>query len=573
LDDRLDARRLDADLRRRVISLAGVVPALEWLPRYERRWLRADIVGGLSAGAVVIPQAMAYATIADLPPEVGLYTCMVPMVAYALLGGSRTLSVSTTSTVASLTGTTLIAAGVASASSDPVGDLATLTLLVGLILVAARVLRLGALIDNISEATVTGIKVGVGITVAVGQVPKLLGITGDPDADNIVTEIGGILDDLDAISWTTAAYSAMTIALLLVLRRVAPAVPAPLVVVALGIALVAIADIDEHGIALIDPIPSGLPTPVAPSLDHIDMLLAGAFAIAIMCFLETASVAKTVRRASEPPIDNNQELAANGLSCIAGAFFRAMPSAGGFSQTAINQRAGAATQLSEMVTVVLAVSCALFLGGVLSDLPAATLSCLVVIAVLGLVQPGEFVRFWRLSKPEFWVAVLTALSGLVAGMLVAVLVGVLLTLFLVIWELDHMGVTELQPTADGNDVQVAGDATAPEPGLLMLRIDGPLYTANVRTVNRRILAALDAADGIDTLVLDLAAVAMPSVTAAMQFTDLEREVASRGVTLWLAAVPPRTMAAVRQMARFSELLDSGGIHPTALAAARAHQAR
>jgi MFS superfamily sulfate permease-like transporter len=292
-----------------------------------------------------------------------------------------------------------------------------------------------------------------------------------------------------------------------------------------------------------------------------------------MCFLETASVAKTVRRASEPPIDNNQELAANGLSCIAGAFFRAMPSAGGFSQTAINQRAGAATQLSEMVTVVLAVSCALFLGGVLSDLPAATLSCLVVIAVLGLVQPGEFVRFWRLSKPEFWVAVLTALSGLFAGMLVAVLVGVLLTLFLVIWELDHMGVTELQPTADGNDVQVAGDATAPEPGLLMLRIDGPLYTANVRTVNRRILAALDAADGIDTLVLDLAAVAMPSVTAAMQFTDLEREVASRGVTLWLAAVPPRTMAAVRQMARFSELLDSGGIHPTALAAARAHQAR
>ena len=401
-------------------SVAGLVPALDWLPRYDKRWLRADIIGGLSAGAVVVPQAMAYATIADLAPEVGLYTCMVPMVAYVLFGGSRTMSVSTTSTVAVLTGTTLVAAGVAAGGDDPVADLAMLTLLVGLILLAARVLRLGGLIDNISEATVTGIKVGVGLTVAVGQLPKLLGITGDPTADDVIEEVRGIVDDLGSISWTTAAFSATTIVLLLALRRLAPTVPGPLVAVVVGIALVAFASIDEHGIALIAPVPSGLPVPVAPSFDNIGGLLPGAFAIAMMCFLETASVGKAVRRDTEPPIDNDQELAANGLSCIAGAFFRAMPSAGGFSQTAINQRAGAATQLSELVTVVLAVCCALFLGGVLSDLPEATLSCLVLIAVLGLVQPAEFVRFWRLSKPEFWVALVTALTGLLAGMLVAV---------------------------------------------------------------------------------------------------------------------------------------------------------
>ena len=152
-----------------------------WLPNYQRRWLVKDLVGGLAAGAVVIPQAMAYATIADLPVEVGLYTCMVPMVVYALLGGSRTLSVSTTSTVALLTGSTLIAAGVAAEGTDPVGDLAMLTLLVGVILLVARLLRLGALIDNISQATLIGIKVGVGLTVAAGQLPKLLGVAGDPD--------------------------------------------------------------------------------------------------------------------------------------------------------------------------------------------------------------------------------------------------------------------------------------------------------------------------------------------------------------------------------------------------------
>ncbi len=245
-----------------------------------------------------------------------------------------------------------------------------------------------------------------------------------------------------------------------------PQLPGPLLAVAFGIILVNLASLDEHGIALIAPVPSGLPTPVAPSFDHIGALAPGAFAIAIMCFLETASVAGAVRRRDEPPIDNDQELAANGVACIAGAFFRAMPSAGGFSQTAINQSAGARTQLSELVTATLAVGCALFLGGVLSDLPQATLGCMVVVAVLGLIKPAEWLRLWRLGRTEFWVAAITAASGLCFGLLVAVAVGVALTLFLVIYELDHLGVTELQVvTRDGRrDVQVAGDDTAPLDG-------------------------------------------------------------------------------------------------------------
>ena len=248
-----------------------------------------------------------------------------------------------------------------------------------------------------------------------------------------------------------------------------------------------------------------------------------------------------------------------------------MPSAGGFSQTAISQRAGAVTQLSEMVTVVLAVSCALFLGGVLSDMPQATLSCMVIIAVLGLLQPADLVRFWRLSKPEFWVAVLTAGTGLFAGMLAAVLVGVVLTLFLVIWELNHIGVTELQPTPDGTDLVVAGDTTVAEPGLLVLRIDGPLYTANVRTVNSRIIHAIERARP-DTVVIDLSAVAQTTVTVALQFEDLEREVSAQGVRLWVAALPPRALELARHMPRWVEMEESGRTFPTALAATRAYRA-
>jgi sulfate permease, SulP family len=230
----------------------------------------------------------------------------------------------------------------------------------------------------------------------------------------------------------------------------------------------------------------------------------------MMVFLETLAVGRGVRRSTEPPIDNDQELLASSLSCAAGAFFRAMPSAGGFSQTAINQRAGARTQLSELVTVGLAVACALFLGGVLSDLPKATLGSLVVIAVLGLIDPAEFVRFWRFNRLEFWVAGITAASGLVFGLLPAVLVGVLLTLFLVLVELDRIGLTELQPTSGDRDIEAAGDNTEPVPGLLILRFDGPLYTANIRTVNRKVVAAVEERPGTAVVVLD--ATAVPGLT-------------------------------------------------------------
>jgi MFS superfamily sulfate permease-like transporter len=346
-------------------------------------------------------------------------------------------------------------------------------------------------------------------------------------------------------------------------------VPGPLLAVVPGIMLVAVWSIDEHGVALIAPVPSGLPLPVAPSFERLGGLVGGAFAIAIMCFLETASVAGAVRRPDGPLIDNDQELAANGIACVLGGMFRAMPSAGGFSQTAINQRAGARTQVSELVTAVLAVACALFLGPILSDLPQATLGCMVVVAVIGLIKPSKLRRFWRLDRLSFWVAVVTAAAGLVFGLLAAVLVGVVLTLLLVLHELNGTGVTELQASPGGDDLLVAGSGTVRQPGLLVLRIDGPLYTANVRGVNRRILHAVDAA-APSTLILDTAAVGTASVTVIDHFADLERELAERGVRFWIAALPPRALATARLTPRWDELAAGGRLYPTALSALRTY---
>jgi MFS superfamily sulfate permease-like transporter len=406
-----------------------LIPALGWLRSYRHDWLRADLIGGLSAGLVVVPQAMAYATIANLPVQVGLYTCMVPMAVYALVGGSRALSVSTTSTIATLTASTMIAAGVAAkaSSTDPdavLGDLATLVLMVGLVLLVARLFRLGPLVDNISEATVIGLKIGVGLTVAAGQLPKALGIEVTFTRDSFFGEIGPILRHLDDAHWPTALLSAGTIAVLLGVGRVWPAVPAPLVAVGGGIALVALFGLDDHGVALIPKVPHGLPTPALPAFDHVSDLVPGAIAIALMAYLETVSVARTVRRPTEPSIDNDQELVANGLAACAGAFFGALPPAGGFSQTAVNVRAGSRTQVSELVTVGLAVVTALFLGPVLDDLPQATLAAIVIVAVLGLIKPAELEFLARFDRVELFVAGLTAVVGLVAGLLVAVGVGV-----------------------------------------------------------------------------------------------------------------------------------------------------
>ncbi|WP_233225106.1 SulP family inorganic anion transporter [Nocardia sp. MDA0666] len=370
------------------MSSVTVAPTLAG---YRRTWLRPDIVAGLSAGAVVIPQAMAYATIADLPVQIGLYTCMVPMVVYALLGGSRTASVSTTSTIATLTASTLVGAGIAAGSEDAQTSLMTLTLMVGVILLLARPARLGAIIENISDATLTGIKIGVGLTVAAGQLPKLLGVPADPAATGFFRVLWSALKHLGSANPATVILAAASITGPYARSTLLPRVPGPLVVV-VGIALVAFAHLDDHGVALISPVPPGIPLLGVPRLRDIGDLLPGALAISMMAFLETVAVGRGVRRASEPQIDSNRELFANGMASLAGSFFHTLPPAGGFSQTAVALRAGARTQLAAIVTAVLAVAVALFLAPVLDDLPQATLGAMVATATHPATAPGVTIR-------------------------------------------------------------------------------------------------------------------------------------------------------------------------------------
>ncbi|MFF0498171.1 SulP family inorganic anion transporter [Nocardia aobensis] len=545
------------------MSSVTVAPTLAG---YRRTWLRPDIVAGLSAGAVVIPQAMAYATIADLPVQIGLYTCMVPMVVYALLGGSRTASVSTTSTIATLTASTLVGAGIAAGSEDAQTSLMTLTLMVGVILLLARLARLGAIIENISDATLTGIKIGVGLTVAAGQLPKLLGVPADPAATGFFRVLWSALKHLGSANPATVILAAASIAGLYAMSTLLPRVPGPLVVVAVGIALVAFAHLDDHGVALISPVPSGIPLPGVPRLRDIGDLLPGALAISMMAFLETVAVGRGVRRASEPQIDSNRELFANGMASLAGSFFHTLPPAGGFSQTAVALRAGARTQLAAIVTAVLAVAVALFLAPVLDDLPQATLGAMVVVATLGLLDFGALVLFWRVSRVEFWIAVGTAVVGLVMGLLPAVAVGVVATLYLVLRELNRPHVVQLTRGADGRWAAGTPTAATEPANPLVLRVASGLYTANVRSntegIRRRVDELAAAGHPVHTVVLDCSWIPDVTLTVMRAFLDVVDELQDCGVTVYFAELPARNLATVRRTAVGRDLQEQGRLFST-----------
>lgn len=530
-------------------STARAPRLLPSLAGYRRASIGPDILAGISAGAVVVPQAMAYATIANLPVQVGLYTCIVPMAVYAMLGGSRAMSVSTTSTIATLTATTLVSAGVASqadTAGDALGSLMMLTLLVGVILLLARLLRLGSLVENISQATVLGLKIGVGATVAVGQLPKLLGETENVSGQGFLRSLAAFGGALQSANVATIALSIGSILALVLITRFLPRVPGSLVVVAAGILLVWLAHLDGAGVALIAPVPSGLPVPGLPDLAQAGALVPGALAIAVMAFLESAAVARGIRRTGEPQVDSNQELFATGAANVVGAFFTAMPAAGGFSQSAVNQSAGAKSQLSSLVTAALAVLVALFLGPVLSLLPQATLAAMVFVAVVGLIDIPELMRWWTLSRRDFWIALVVALVGLSAGLLIAVAVGVAATLLLVLRELNTPKV----------------EIVAARGTVIAVHLGRGMYTANALANERAIIALADRSEPTTALVLDVERIEFLTVTVLDTLEDLDRELAGGGITLHLARLTPEAIATAELTEWFRSLTSAGRVHDT-----------
>jgi high affinity sulfate transporter 1 len=508
--------------------------------------LRFDIVAGLTAAAVVLPKAMAYATVAGLPVAVGLYTAFVPMGIYAVLGSSRVLSVSSTTTLAILTGTQL---GLVVPDGDPaklVTATATLTALVGAILILARLMRLGFVANFISTPVLTGFKAGIGLVIVLDQVPKLLGIH--------ITKQGFFVDLLHVVqhvpetSLMTLAVAAATFLVLIGIERFWPRAPAPLIALGGGIAAAWFFGLQALGVSTVGLIPQGFPSLTVPDFALIGQLVPGALGIALMSFTETIAVGRAFARPGDPPIDANRELIATGAANLGGALLGAMPGGGGASQTAVVRAAGGRSQRASLVTAGVAVATMLLLAPILGLLPHATLAAIVIVYSVGLIQPAEFRAIRTVRTMEFRWAVAAALGVLMLGTLEGIVVAIILSLIGLASQTANprvfvigrkRGADVLRPLSPDNP----DDETFE--GLLIVRPEGRIYFVNAQNVAEQI-NALVAQHKPRVIALDMSRVPDIEYSALQALMEGEERATDRGAIVWLVGLNPGVLEVVRK---------------------------
>jgi len=502
---------------------------------YQREWLRPDLIAGLTAAAVVIPKAMAFATIAGLPVQVGLYTALVPMVVYALLGSSRPLSVSTTTTIAVLTGSALgtVAHG---AGVDLLVAASTLAVMVGLVLLAAGLLRLGFVANFISEPVLVGFKSGIGIVIIVDQLPKLLGL--HVEKTGFLRDTVAILAQLPQTSLVTLGVSAAVVVLIFGLERFLPRVPAPLIAVGAAVAASALLDLPALGVATVGAVPTGLPSGTWPDLTLVQALWPAAVGIALMSFTESIAAARAFAERDEPLPEPNRELLALGVANAAGGLLGAMPAGGGTSQTAINRLAGAKSQAAELVTAASTLATLLLLAPSTRWMPQAALAAVVIRYSLELIQPKQFLAIRRVRATEFrWSVIAFAgviLLGTLQGIVVAV-IDSLLSLAQQAYNPPLYAVARKRGTAVFRPVGPDHPDDESWPGLLLLRIEGRLFFANAQRIADLIWSRQQSARA-QVLVIDCRAVIDVEYTAIKVLEQLDDKLRRNGCQLWWAGM-------------------------------------
>lgn len=532
--------------------------------------IRPDVVAGLTAAAVVLPKAMAYATVAGLPVSVGLYTAFVPLIVYALLGTSRVLSVSSTTTLAILTGTQL---GIAVPDGDParlIVATATLTALAGAILLAASVLKLGFVANFISAPVLTGFKAGIGMVIVLDQIPKLLGI--HIAKEGFFRDILSVTQHLPETSSLTLAFAAATIVGLLLIERYWAHAPAPLIAMGAAIALSWFFGVSAFGVATVGHIPQALPSPTLPDLALIQTLLPGALGIALMSFTETAAAGKAFSIPSDPPIRADRELVATGAANFVGAFFGSMPAGGGTSQTAVVRAVGGRTQRASLVTAAASAATMLALAPLLGLLPQGVLAAIVIVYSIGLIKPGEFASILAIRRMEFWWAVVAFLGVLFFGTLQGIVVAIVLSLVGLAAQVANP-VVHVIGRKKGADILRPLSPAYPEDetveGLLILRPEGRLFFLNAQQVADQIQSAISLYSP-RVVVLDLSSVVDIEYSALQMLVEGHQRLSDRGVKLWLAELNPNVLDYLRA-SKLPEKLGPNALYHNAEAALRAFE--
>lgn len=515
---------------------SSLLPSADWIKNYKRKNLKSDFTAGITLAAYGIPVSLAYATLAGLPPQYGIYGYLIGGLFYALLGTSRQLAIGPTSAISLLVGTTI--AGMANGDVQRWTDIASLTALVFAgMAILAYLLRLSGIINFISETVLVGFKAGACLTIGLTQLPKLFGVKGG--GENFIDRIITILQQLPEMNTAVFIFGIAAIIILIFGEKIAPGKPIAILIVILSIVLISTTPLGHDGFNTVGIIPTGLPEFHLPSLQikDVDGVLPLAMACFLLSYIESVSAGRTLAQKNGYVIDPQQELLALGAANAAVALGQGYPVAGGLSQSAVNDTAGAKTPLSLIFASGAIAICLLFLTGYLQNLPTVILASIVLVAIRGLFDVKELQHLYKINKQEFGVAMIALVGVLIWGILTGVLLAAMVTLLLLIKAASKPNVAflgRIPGTKRYTDMERHPDNEKIE-GVLIVRVESSIFYFNAEYIKEQIWEKIyNEADTLKTVILDLNSSPRIDIAGARFLKQLFTDLKERNISLKIA---------------------------------------
>ena len=520
-------------------KLQELLPILDWGRRYERSNLRSDLAAGLTVGAMLVPQAMAYALLAGLPPEIGLYAATIPVIIYALFGTSRQLAVGPVAIVSLLTAAAL-APLVEEGTAGYLSAAALLALMVGVVHLVLGAGRLGFLVNFLSHSVLVGFTAAAAVIIGFSQAKHLFGISTERK-DHFYETVLEVVDNLSATSATTLTLGAAALAVMFLLKRFAPRVPAALVVVAGSILAVELFDLESRGVSVVGDIPDSLPAFGLPDLDGslIANLATTAAVITLVGFMESIAVAKVYARRHRYDVDANRELVGLGAANVAAGLFGGYPVTGGFSRTAVNDTAGARTPFASLITAGIVLVTIAFLTPLFSSLPNAALGAIIIMAVIGLVDVAEMRHIAAVKRTDLIGLTVAFGATLILGIELGILVAVVASMLVVFarMSMPHSAVLgHVEGTTSYRNIERFPEAHTID-GVRIVRIDAAVSFVNAAHVKRLLIENAEAIGySPKALVVDASGINDLDATGADMLDEVITDIEERGVALHLCEV-------------------------------------
>jgi high affinity sulfate transporter 1 len=554
------------------MSVEDAIPGVGMLRHYRTRWLRADLIAGLVLAAILVPQGMAYAELAGLPPVTGLYTTIACLVGYALMGPSRVLVLGPDSSVSPLILAAITPLFVAGDPGAAVALAGMLAILVGAVEIAMGIGKLGFVADLLSSEIQVGYMNGLAITIVVGQLPKLFGFS--TDADSFFSEIKAFVTNIDQTNGWALGVGVACLAVMLVLPRVTRKVPAVLVAVAGATIFSATVDLAAKGVRTVGTLPAGVPKPALPwtSFSDLGPLLVAAIGITLVSLTDTIATASSFAARRGEEVKPNREMIGLGAANIAAGFFQGFAVSTSGSRTAVAEQSGAKSQVTGLVGAAAVGLLLLFLNGLLADLPQSTLAAVVITAAIALTNAPEVVRYWKVRRSSFVLSVVATLGVVLFGVLEGIVIAIVLAILMFFrrsWWPHGTVLGDTDGVAGWHSLEAFPDAQV-LPGIVVYRWEAPLFFANAGAFRQQIRDLVRVQEP-RWVVIQCEAVTDIDVTAAEMLTQLDHEVNERGIHLAFAEMRTRVQNLALTYGMF-DTLDRDHFYPTleaAIAAVRA----